>query len=371
MGEEQISTPKTAEEKKPQAAPKKKKDGSNVQMIFSAIVFTVLFILELYVMINYPKDYIMLGVFGVLILIALYFVIASIQKKSQRKEVYAQEQYEMIFKSEKASYMMLKKSFDDLEKRMGEMEQTASVPADNIISAQKAIAKVTINRNRENAEALLNSNDQVMDMLESFGQKLHVSNEELMEKQKTLIIQNNQELLLKQQELLTNISGLENYIKTGVIQAMENAKEMANQASAMTQQMAAQQSMSQFTSQAAAPEVKQPDPQPVMETVQPELSQPVAEEIPAQSVQESVTTTVPEMAASEQTPVEPVMEEAAVSEPEEEAIPDVEEASLPEPDESEAEPVVDEAGAQPAAPDMSDPNKMMTPEEIAALIASM
>lgn len=371
MSEEQVSTPKTAEEKKPQAAPKKNKDSSNVQMIFSAIVFTVLFILELYVMINYPKDYIMLGVFGVLILIALYFVVASIQKKAQRKEIYAQEQYEMIFKSEKASYMMLKKSFDDLEKRMGEMEQTASVPADNIISAQKAIAKVTINRNRENAEALLNSNDQVMDMLESFGQKLHVSNEELMEKQNALIIKNNQELLLKQQELLTNISGLENYIKTGVIQAMENAKEMAYQASMATQQMAAQQSASQLASQmTAAPEVRQPEP--VTEEVQP-----VVEKMTQQPVQEPVTASVPEMSVPEAAPVTPsVMEQPEIiaPEPEPEVIPDVEEVSLPQPEEMEAEPVVEpvkEESPKPAAPDMSDPNKMMTPEEIAALIASM
>ena len=70
--------------------------------------------------------------------------------------------------------------------------------------------------------------------------------------------------------------------------------------------------------------------------------------------------------------VEPAAEEASIVEeavePVVEETPIVEEAVEPAAEETpiEAEPVNDTP-----APDLSDPNRMMTPEEIAALIANM
>ena len=381
MGEEQT------------AGSKKKADFSGVQIIFSAIALAVLFILELYVMLNFPTDYRMLGIFGVLMLAALYLLIISIQKKMYQKETRMQEQYDLLLRSEKASYLMLKKTYEMMEKRMGQMEQTASVPADNIINAQKAIAKVTINRNRENAEALLNSNDQVMDMLEAFQEKFHANNEALMNNQKTLIDQNNQDILSKQQELLSNISELDEYLKSGKIQddlksqLERTIEESIREAAAYQAEKIASEVKTEAASAAkeavktkaqAAPVVEEEVLEPES-VVQPE----VAEETPI--VEEVVEPAVEEASIVEET-VEPVVEEAPileeVVEPVAEETPIVEEAVEPVVEET---PIVEEA-VEPAAeetvveaepvndtpsPDLSDPNRMMTPEEIAALIANM
>lgn len=381
MGEEQT------------AGSKKKADFSGVQIIFSAIALAVLFILELYVMLNFPTDYRMLGIFGVLMLAALYLLIISIQKKMYQKETRMQEQYDMLLRSEKASYLMLKKTYEMMEKRMGQMEQTASVPADNIINAQKAIAKVTINRNRENAEALLNSNDQVMDMLEAFQEKFHANNEALMNNQKTLIDQNNQDILSKQQELLSNISELDEYLKSGKIQddlksqlertIEESIREAASYqaekiASEVKTEAASAAKEAVKTKAQAAPAIEEEVLEPES-VVQPEVTEetPIVEEVVEPVVEEPpIVEEVVEPAVEEAPIIDEVVEPAAeespivdeVVEPAVEEAPIIEEVVEPAAEETvvEAEPVNDTP-----APDLSDPNRMMTPEEIAALIANM
>lgn len=375
MGEEQT------------AGSKKKADFSGVQIIFSAIALAVLFILELYVMLNFPTDYRMLGIFGVLMLAALYLLIISIQKKMYQKETRMQEQYDMLLRSEKASYLMLKKTYEMMEKRMGQMEQTASVPADNIINAQKAIAKVTINRNRENAEALLNSNDQVMDMLEAFQEKFHANNEALMNNQKTLIDQNNQDILSKQQELLSNISELDEYLKSGKIQddlksqLERTIEESIREAAAYQAEKIASEVKTEAASMAKEAVKTEAQAVPVVEeevlepesVVQPEVAEetPIVEEVVEPVVEESPIIDEVVEPAAEETPiidevVEPVAEEAPIVDEV------VEPAAEETPVEAEPEEVVQ---AEPVndtpAPDLSDPNRMMTPEEIAALIANM
>ncbi|WP_154428073.1 hypothetical protein [Roseburia porci] len=381
MGEEQT------------AGSKKKADFSSVQIIFSAIALAVLFILELYVMLNFPTDYRMLGIFGVLMLVALYLLIVSIQKKMYQKETRMQEQYDMILRSEKASYLMLKKTYEMMEKRMGQMEQTASVPADNIINAQKAIAKVTINRNRENAEALLNSNDQVMDMLEAFQEKFHANNEALMNNQKTLIDQNNQDILSKQQELLSNISELDKYLKSGKIQddlksqLEKTIEESIREAAAYQAEKIASEVKTEAASVAKEAVKTEAQAAPVVEeevlepesVVQPEVVEeaPIIEEVVEPATEEVPIVEEVVEPATEEAPiveevVEPATEEAPivdeVVEPAVEEAPIVEEVVEPAAEETpvEAEPVNDTP-----APDLSDPNRMMTPEEIAALIANM
>lgn len=381
MGEEQT------------AGSKKKADFSGVQIIFSAIALAVLFILELYVMLNFPTDYRMLGIFGVLMLAALYLLIISIQKKMYQKETRMQEQYDLLLRSEKASYLMLKKTYEMMEKRMGQMEQTASVPADNIINAQKAIAKVTINRNRENAEALLNSNDQVMDMLEAFQEKFHANNEALMNNQKTLIDQNNQDILSKQQELLSNISELDEYLKSGKIQddlksqLERTIEESIREAVAYQAEKIASEVKTEAASMAkeavktkaqAAPAIEEEVLEPES-VVQPEVTEetPIVEEVVEPVVEEPPIVDEVVEPAVEETPiveevVEPAVEEPPiveeVVEPAVEEAPIIEEVVEPAAEETvvEAEPVNDTP-----APDLSDPNRMMTPEEIAALIANM
>ena len=101
----------------------------------------------------------------VIFMICLWGVISGFFSLSALKEDRREEQYDSIFKSEKASYLMLRKYFDEIEEKIEILQKESKIPTEDIINAQKGIAKVVINRNKENADAIMNSNEQLMESL--------------------------------------------------------------------------------------------------------------------------------------------------------------------------------------------------------------
>lgn len=146
-----------------------KKHNPKVQMIFAVMIMAALFLAELYVMINEAHNIILIVGIVVLILIALYFVIDAVFACINEKAISDREQYESIYRSEKASYMLLKKNFDLLSKQVKNLDNGSKEdnPAE-IIRSQKAIAKAAMSRMNQtqdrlfielnNLEASLNDN---------------------------------------------------------------------------------------------------------------------------------------------------------------------------------------------------------------------
>lgn len=87
---------------------KNKDSKARMQMIFGILLFAFIFMAELYAMVNFPKMFIVLAVLAVADLICLYVAINGIISVYETKYTRREEQYESIFKSEKASYLMLK-----------------------------------------------------------------------------------------------------------------------------------------------------------------------------------------------------------------------------------------------------------------------
>ena len=108
------------------------------------------------------------------------FFLTECSKGGQEGE----EQYDSIFKSEKASYLMLRKYFDEIEGKIEILQKESKIPTEDIINAQKGIAKVVINRNKENADAIMSSNEQLMETFEHLENKLKESNDFIIESQK-------------------------------------------------------------------------------------------------------------------------------------------------------------------------------------------
>ena len=142
---------------------KNKDSKARMQVIFGVLLFAFVMSTELYAMINYSKMYLVIAGLAVIDLVCLYVVINGLFALREMKDARNEEQYDSVFKSEKASYLMLKKYFEEIEDKLNYLEKAAKVPTEEIVNAQKGIAKVIINRNRENTEALINSNEQVME----------------------------------------------------------------------------------------------------------------------------------------------------------------------------------------------------------------
>ena len=363
----------------------KKESKAKIQIIFSALLLSVVFIAEIYAIVNYPEQYIFIASFAVAFLIVLYILINGLFSLHFLKKQRREEQYDNIFKSEKASYLMLKKHFEDIDDKINILMKIAKVPTEEIINTQKGIAKVIINRSRENAEALMNSNDILLDKVDEFNKMLTSNNDGLLDAQKGIINENINQLVIKQQEIEASMKDMELRLNQAIMQTQQIISSQPVQLTAkvdipqqpVTVQMPAMQAVAPVIQPVPAPVYAE---QPVAPAVEPEAAAPTVEQEPV--AEEVIPEPVAEPVIEEPAPVveevipeleiEPIVEEPAIEEP----TPVVEEV-IPEP---EVEPIVEEEPIVepepvdievPPAPDMSDPNKKMSPDDIAALFASM
>ena len=308
----------------------KKQKKAKIQVIFLILISTLVILADFYAIINYPKEYMLIAAITVIFMICLWGVISGFFSLSALKEDRREEQYDSIFKSEKASYLMLRKYFDEIEGKIEILQKESKIPTEDIINAQKGIAKVVINRNKENADAIMNSNEQLMETFEHLENKLKESNDFIIESQKNVIYDNLKDIMEKQQVLSDSIKDMEIRLSQAIT---------ANPI--------------QFTANVEMPK----------QTIDAPQSAPAMEAIPEpESVQANESEQIPEPIPVNEP--EPVVETPHVPEPE----PVSETPHIPEP-----EPVVEpDPAAEESVADTtnSDPNRQLSADEIAALFAS-
>lgn len=412
---------------------KNKDSKARMQMIFGILLFAFIFMAELYAMVNFPKMFIVLAVLAVADLICLYVAINGIISVYETKYTRREEQYESIFKSEKASYLMLKKYFEEISVKLAYMEEASKIPTEEIVNAQKGIAKVIIKRSHENTDALMNSYEQLLDRFDTFqkgmdgfgtvagaykDEILSACKDEISSVQKDGKEQEHsqdKEIAAKLQEIIIAMKDMELRLNQTI---MNSQKVVVSQpqvsvpvATPVEPQPAPQNHMEETP---VEPEIS-PEPEESMEPepeISPDLEENPEPEIlpdlepeislePEESPQPEI---LPELEESPELEISPELEESPEPEilpdiPEEENLkpeeeppvmaadeiipPDPEEAieeaeELVEPDPIPEDAIVEEANDEnlpeeelSPMPDLSDPNRSMSPDEIAALFANM
>lgn len=364
---------------------KQKKDSYNLRIVTAVLVLTVLVLGELYVMINYPSNYVALIVLTVVALADIYILIASAIQKNYKKEIDQYEQYDNLFKSEKASYLVTRKSFEDIADQLDRIEEAAGSPTKDIIDAQKSIAKVTISRNKENSDALMNSNDKLLEQIFNLSDRLDNLEKNVLEQQRIIVENANKDLLLKQQEMAASVKEMELSIHNTILAEVGKI----NGAPAVSYTAAPVQP----SSAASVEEVTPEEPEaPINEVMPEEPEAPINEVMPEEPATEPETAAedMPDLAEDDLLNIDALFgnDEAAETTKEvAEETGSAEENNEPEPeepvgfddtlgfaDEEPEEPAFTEEMVntidEPVMEMNSNPNHMMTPEEIAALIAN-
>ena len=405
----------------------KKQKKAKIQVIFLILISTLVLLADFYAIINYPKEYMLIAAITVIFMTCLWGVISGFFSLSALKEDRREEQYDSIFKSEKASYLMLRKYFDEIEEKIEILQKESKIPTEDIINAQKGIAKVVINRNKENADAIMNSNEQLMETFEHLENKLKESNDFIIENQKNVIYDNLKDIMEKQQVLSDSIKDMEIRLSQAItanpIQFTANV-EMPKQTTDAPQSAPAMEAIPEPVVEEAAIAEPEPvaviEPEPVIEAPEPEPvvePSPVAEEAVADTTNSdpnrqlsadeiaalfasaNASATEPESEPAEKVITEPVTEAPHVPEPEqvvepspvaEEAVADTTNsdpnrqlsadeiaalfasanAGATEPESKPAEEVITEPAKSPVV-DLNNTNRNLTPDEIAALFSSM
>ena len=404
---------------------KNKDSKARMQMIFGILLFAFIFMAELYAMVNFPKMFIVLAVLAVADLICLYVAINGIISVYETKYTRREEQYESIFKSEKASYLMLKKYFEEISVKLAYIEDASKSPTEEIVNAQKGIAKVIIKRSHENTDALMNSYEQLMDQFTTFQQGIDglgtvagAYKEEILSAYK-----DEKSPAPKDEEVHDHAQDKETVAKLQeIILAIKDMELRLNQTIMNSQKVVVSQP--QVSVPVAAPVVPQPAPQNHMEEtpVEPEISpepeesmepepeiSPELEENPEPEILPDLEESLePEISLGLEESPEPEISPELEESPEPEILPDIpEEENLkpeedlpvmaadeiipPDPEEAieeaeelvEPDPIPEDAIVEEAndenlpeeelspMPDLSDPNRAMSPDEIAALFANM
>ena len=373
----------------------KKQKKAKIQVIFLILISTLVILADFYAIINYPKEYMLIAAITVIFMICLWGVISGFFSLSALKEDRREEQYDSIFKSEKASYLMLRKYFDEIEGKIEILQKESKIPTEDIINAQKGIAKVVINRNKENADAIMNSNEQLMETFEHLENKLKESNDFIIESQKNVIYDNLKDIMEKQQVLSDSIKDMEIRLSQAItanpIQFTANV-EMPKQTTDAPQSAPAMEAIPEPESVQAneSEQIPEPipvnEPEPVVETPHVPEPEPVSETPhipepepvvePGPAAEESVADTTNsdpnrQLSADEIAALFASANAGATeheSEPAEEVItePVTEAPQAPEP-----EPVSEPEPAKSPVVDLNNTNRNLTPDEIAALFSSM
>lgn len=327
------------------------------------LIAVILLVADLYAMINMPQKFIILAIITALFLVAIYFLVDSISIYLMAEKNRKEEQYDSIFKSEKASYLLLRKTFDDLYELIEKGNQSRKTNVEDIIHAQKAVAKVSIGRSKENADALMNSNDRIMEKISMLEAVLsdnvsHPAPE--TNKNDSAYAQN---ILDNQNKILQQLEVLQNTLNTIGADA-KIAAESAKQNFFTEERILAEENKIEKEEPSLMEETPIEEEPSVMEETLIEEEPSVMEETPIEEVPSDME--------------EPSIGKEEVSSPEEDLskYDDIMVDTLTDTDDNvpvekiplEDETVVDD---KPAMPDLSDPNKVMTPDEIAALIANL
>ena len=404
---------------------KNKDSKARMQMIFGILLFAFIFMAELYAIVNFPKMFIVLAVLAAADLICLYVAIRGVISVYETKYARREEQYESIFKSEKASYLMLKKYFEEISVKLAYMEEASKIPTEEIVNAQKGIAKVIIKRSHENTDALMNSYEQLLDRFDTFqkgmdgfgtvagaykDEILSACKDEISSVQKDGKEQEHsqdKEIAAKLQEIIIAMKDMELRLNQTI---MNSQKVVVSQpqvsvpvATPVEPQPAPQNHVEETP---VEPEIS-PEPEESMEpepeispdleeNPEPEIS-PDLEENPEPEILPDLEESLePEISLEPEEDMEPeispdIPEEEDLKPEEEPPIMAADEIIPPDPDEAieeaeelvEPDPIPEDAIVEEAndgnlpeeelspMPDLSDPNRSMSPDEIAALFANM
>lgn len=414
-----------------------------ITIAFASVIEALFLLLEIYFMIHAKGNFPVLLIVAICMVAVLFFLVLSIIELSQKNKEKERLDYEEIYKAQKASYLAQRKYFDELNERLNQLEENTNFPAEDIITAQKAVAKVTISRSKENADALMNANDELIQRVFGFEEKLADNNDALLRQQEILLQQTREELVANNQGMQDQFAALHQALEQmkqeisdlELRQAAQPAASPAAEAQAPIPEepveddafAAAEETLAQETVE--EPVIEEPVAEPIIEEAveMPEEAEEVTaapEAEPVDNGGEISQAEIDAMLASlasdteemrqDETVIEeeaPMVDEGPVAAEEAEAIeeeageteevpvmedmssvddlpsldelddldlPDLEEYTesaddLPDLDAiAEPEPMP-EPGAEekPPMPDLSDPNKVLSPDEIAALFANM
>ncbi len=408
-----------------------------IRVLIASLVAVIAAMADVYIIVNAPKNYILLAIVSAVLLVAIFFLVSGKMQLRDLSSQKAEEQYQNIVTSQKACYLQARKKFRETGEMLGELDKKIGPLAssnetnykkisgllDSLMEEQKKVAKLTLSRSKENANALMNSNDKVMEEMAKVQEVV----EKVLGQPESMIVQEENKseefgkIEEKQQELLTKMQALEDSLNNHMDIVVDKVQEIPEVGRELIEELKSEIRANE-QKQTVIEEQEEPQEEILEETELEEPELPEEEltlELELDSIEEETSIEEPEVLEEEPTlelELDPIEEETSIEEPEvleEEPIlelqfdPVEEETSIEEPEVLEEEPILElqfdpveeetsieepelleetnleetesiemeEVLTEETIPEVEteaetvNTNAMMTPEEIAALIA--
>ena len=385
----------------------------------TSVITLLMCLIDIYIIINIPEDYTILAVSTLITLVCSILTLNSWFKWKDLEEQNRREQYSDIMNVQKSSYVIIQKKVQDLDEKLnfigqkimplekaGDVNQKKiATMLDSIVEDQKKIAKITISRSKENADALMNSNDKLLLQMEEFRNSIAGMQEQLLTQQGEIRDEEARKLDNSTDEIFKRITELKDLLEKEADEISENiltskqsleesynsaieaaeSKIMTSETGSMTDRTSSEETNGTDQAEEYLPSAEEePAEEPAMESQEAEEKQAEEPAITDQEAEEkqaeepAITNQEAEEEQAEEPAITNQVEETAIdsqqaaeaqlmSEPiaEEEQASAVDELPVPEPIVVEEQPAVSQASDS----SMPDPNSAMSPEDIAALIA--
>ena len=195
----------------------KKIEVNRIMIFISSILIPFLWI-DLYLVSKNTSKLMVVGIIAALILVWTGLLVTYIHRMKNEEKAHSDEQVEELLRTGKANYLMQKKLAEKID-NIGEKD---AVPADEIITAQKAIAKLMLARNKENTDALMHSNEQVIEKTLEVEEKLSENSQQIMDMQKNQMDEKLQELMQSQKLVLDNLNDVKESLQSDMQDVLSN-----------------------------------------------------------------------------------------------------------------------------------------------------
>ena len=195
----------------------KKMDVNRIMIFISSILIPFLWI-DLYLVLKNTSKPMVVGIIAALILVWTGLLVTYIHRMKNEEKAHLDEQAEELLRTGKANYLMQKK----LAEKIDNIGEKVVVPADEIITAQKAIAKLMLARNKENTDALMHSNEQVIEKTLEVEEKLSENSQQIMDMQKNQMDEKVQELTQSQKLVLDNLNAIKESLQSDMQDVLSN-----------------------------------------------------------------------------------------------------------------------------------------------------
>ena len=345
-----------------------------IKVLIASLVAVIAAMADIYVIVNAPHNYVLLGVTSLILLLAVYFIISGKMQLRDWSNLKREEEYNELITAQKACYLQVRRSFRETGGKIAELDkkieplatagevnhQKISGLLDALMQDQKKVAKLTVSRSKENANAIMNSNDKVIEemlkmktTMDDIVQQVGGESDNNQSEGFTKVEEGQQELLAKMQQLEDTLKNQLEGVTDKLQEMPEMERELISEIKSEIREESVKVRPELMTEEEMIPEVEL-EPEEII----PEIKLEPIEEVALDDIMPEE----PELALDDIVPEEP---ELALDD----IVPEEPELALDDIVPEESELALDDTISEEPESEVKDSNAMMTPEEIAALIA--